>query len=113
MKVIVMRPERDPEVKDIKGDLTSFQLAVEGYIEQAGALTISGEKMVVLYCNEDGKLKGLPYNYTRRDGELIVGPVLAVKVDDHGREVGLTVTEAAEVMMHLKSMRGSCTASLD
>ena len=46
---------------DIENKLEAFQEAVDGYIE-----TVTLDNGVVLICNEEGKLRDMPYNFTHR-----------------------------------------------
>lgn len=58
--VIVKDPGQPPRVEPLfDNTLEAFQQAVGGYIE---AVTLTPE--VVIICNEDGKLLGLPHNVT-------------------------------------------------
>jgi hypothetical protein len=105
MRVVIMRPGQPPEVDSISDGLSGLQNVVGGWIEQAGMLSLSTKRQVVLYCNEEGKLRGLEPNFTRRDGEVIVGPVVAVRLDEHGNEIAMTLEEAADVSKQLAELR--------
>lgn len=62
IKCIVKRPdEQFGHVTWISDSLKNFQNTVGGYIE-----TVTLDNGVVLICNEEGKLKGMPYNFTLR-----------------------------------------------
>ena len=58
MKILVVEPYKEPEIKDIDGSLESMQQVVDGYIEAIYPF----EEHVALVCNEEGKLLGLPMN---------------------------------------------------
>ncbi len=62
MKVIIKRPcDQFGEEATIPNTLKALQEAVGGYIE-----TVTLDNGVVLICNEEGKLRDMPYNFTLR-----------------------------------------------
>lgn len=62
MKVIIKRPcDQFGEETTIPNTLKALQEAVGGYIE-----TVTLDNGVVLICNEEGKLRDMPYNFTLR-----------------------------------------------
>ena len=62
MKVIIKRPcDQFGEETTIPNTLRALQEAVGGYIE---AVTL--DNGVVLICNEEGKIRDMPYNFTLR-----------------------------------------------
>ena len=63
MRVLVVEPERRPEVKEIDGSLRSMQEVVGGWIQ---ALFPFAEPLA-LVCNDEGKLMNLPANRGLRD----------------------------------------------
>lgn len=89
MKVIIKRPcDQFGEEATIPNTLKALQEAVGGYIE-----TVTLDNGVVLICNEEGRLRDMPYNFTTRKlinsnafGSLygqfpIFGTVIACGVD--------------------------------
>lgn len=74
IRVIVKLPGEEAHSEIIPNTLQAFQNAVGGYIE---TVTITGDLIVI--CDEDGRLKKLPYN-CRICGYSFVGPILAVGV---------------------------------
>lgn len=62
MRILVIEPERRPEVKEIDGSLESMQKIVGGLIQP-----IHLDDSVVLVCNDEGKLMDLPANRGLRD----------------------------------------------
>lgn len=72
IEVWLKEPGMDPEKKFVPNTLEFLQWYVEGYIE---AFTL--ESGMVVVCNEEGKLEGLPYNCTIA-GEEFVGKILIV-----------------------------------
>ena len=75
MKVIYKAPGCKPEIRDITNELEELQAAVGGYIE---VCTFAKDCCVI--CNEEGRLRGLPYNL-RFLGADWVGPILIVGID--------------------------------
>ena len=62
IKCIVKRPdEQFGHVAWISDSLKNLQNTVGGYIE-----TVTLDNGVVLICNEEGKLRDMPYNFTLR-----------------------------------------------
>lgn len=80
MKVLIKNVGENTKIADIENDLQSLQNLVGGYIE---ALPLT--KDVLLICNEEGKLKGLPVNFNiviNGKIESIVGNVFFVGKND-------------------------------
>lgn len=59
IKVIVKVPGKAPEVRTVRNELQSLQQLVGGNIE---TVTVSTD--LVIICNEEGRLRNLPYNMT-------------------------------------------------
>ena len=58
--VIIKEPGKAPRVEPLfDNDLKAFQEAVGGYIE-----TVTLATDLVIICNEEGRLQGLPWNCT-------------------------------------------------
>lgn len=94
IKVLVKKPGKLPEIKWLDNNLKTLQETVGGYIE-----TVTLENGLLLICNEDGKLQGLPPNI-RIGGDVIVGTVIACRSDDEGELIDLT-TDGITEMVHL------------
>lgn len=75
MRVIYKAPSGKPEIRDIPNTLEELQESVGGYIESC---TFATNAAVI--CNEEGRLRGLPYN-CRFLGVDFVGPILIVGID--------------------------------
>lgn len=75
IKVIVKDPGKPARVVWISNTLENLQRTVGGYIE---TVTISTD--VVIICNEEGKLLGLPHN-CRLCGCDFVGTLIIVGID--------------------------------
>ena len=81
MRVIIKRPdEQYGHVTNISNTLENMQRTVEGYIETVTIGESADGKPIVLVCNEEGKLKGLPHNFYLWNDE-IVGTVFLCSVD--------------------------------
>ena len=59
LRVMVVEPDKEPYEKYLRGDLESMQEVVGGNIETTRDNLLPGMLLVV---NEEGKIKGLPYN---------------------------------------------------
>lgn len=63
MRVLVVEPERRPELREIDGSLKAMQDIVGGLIQAVFPF----EEPVALVCNDDGKFDDLPANRALRD----------------------------------------------
>ena len=63
LKVLVVEPMEAPYVKEIEDDLKAMQEIVGGCIETVYPF----DDPVVLVCNDEGKLEGLPFNRALKD----------------------------------------------
>ena len=63
VRVLIIEPERRPEVKEIDGSLKTMQGIVGGYIQAIYPFDDS----VALVANDDGKFMNLPANRGLRD----------------------------------------------
>lgn len=57
IKVIIKRPGVKPYATNITDSLKNLQRTVDGYIE-----TVTLAENLVLICNEEGRIRKLPYN---------------------------------------------------
>ena len=74
MRAVLKKPNRNPSVINIDNTLKDIQCAVGGHFE---ALVYSYEYALLMLCDEEGKIKGLDYNF-KLDPDDIVGNVLFV-----------------------------------
>ena len=75
--VVIKEPGKEPYVEPrFDNTLEAFQHAVGGYIE-----TVTFCSDVCFICNEEGRLKGHPYNFSALGCDF-VGTVLAVGIKD-------------------------------
>ena len=61
IRVLVVEPGKDPEVRTIENSLEGIQEIVQGYIECVTLRDKAGEDLVLI-CNEEGKIRNLPMN---------------------------------------------------
>lgn len=80
MIAIKKEPGRRPEVVEIENELKPLQEAVGGYIETVHWYGMDG---LVIICNEEGLINGLPFN-TDIGGLWLFGTILIV--GDGGEE---------------------------
>ena len=57
INILIKEPNDNPQLIKIPNRLSSLQLVVGGYIE---TVTIASD--LVIICNEEGRIKDLPYN---------------------------------------------------
>ena len=86
-RVLVIPPNKAPEVREITPDLETLQGLVDGYIE----IVPYGSNGVDLVCNEEGKFNGCEPNRPVWSGkDVIFGQFLLVRHDDEGNCIGLS-----------------------
>lgn len=73
MRILLVEPGKRPVLKEIDGALKSMQEIVGGTIQALYPF----EESVVLICNDEGKLLGLPLNRALRDDEGRIYDVIA------------------------------------
>jgi len=73
--VIEKKPGERAHTRQIENTLKAFQEAVGGYIE---TVTVASDMAIV--CNEEGRLRGMPYNCSISNMPL-VGTILFAGVD--------------------------------
>lgn len=93
MKAIRKKPGAQPEIIEVENTLKALQTEVDGYIE---TVTIASDTVVI--CNEEGVLRGLPYN-CRFVGVDFVGTILVV---GRNKDEFCDVPEADLLMYHLR-----------
>lgn len=105
VKVLVYPIGQAPVVQEIKGsdNLKDMQSIVGGWIEAVnlGALTLNHQlDKYSLYCNEEGKLQGLPLN-RQLQHDVVVGQFFVTK-HSGGETISLT-DEDIELITRLVS----------
>jgi len=87
--VMVKHPGHPPFMVSCLNELKTLQSLVDGNIEVLPVAT----KLLII-CNEEGKLLGLPYNCTLL-GETLVGTIVLVGVDgEEFDDVPLSISQA-------------------
>lgn len=76
IKIYVKEPDKDPEARTIPNTLEALQEIVGGYIE-----TFRVSTDLTIICNEEGRLLGLPYNFTILGRVSFVGTVVFAGVN--------------------------------
>jgi len=111
MKAVIIKTDGSKEIVEFDNDNAYGVLsgAVDGYIQQVPLDDIG----VTMYCNEEGKLHGLPQNpiatalWIDQWGEtdVMVGDVICVSdvVDQEGYETSLTDEQIAYLMEYDKA----------
>lgn len=92
IKIIVKRVGEAPTIDYIPNTLDALKKLVDGYIE-----TVTLAQNIVVICNRDGKLIGLPYN-CKVCNLKFCGTIVFVGVDETGEEFAdcpLTLEDAA------------------
>lgn len=87
LTVLYVEPKKLPKQITIKNTLEEKQKLVGGLIEYTSLID---DNSVLLICNEEGKILGLPYN---RDigHDIIAGPFILVGNDQRlGEDISLT-----------------------
>lgn len=95
MRIIAVRAGEDPVIEELPDNsLETMQRFVGGWIEMV-TLDRSLDGSIVLWCNEEGKLMGLPKNrYLSLQPDVICGDFFISAVDNDGETVGLSESEA-------------------
>ena len=98
IKVIIKRPEEPVgHMTWISDTLENLQKHVEGYIE---TLTIASDMVVI--CNEEGRIRNLPYNCTIENHDF-VGTIILAGVDgDEFADVPISLAAFKQRWMEYK-----------
>ena len=92
IKAVIKEVGKSPKVTEIENELEVLKSLVGGYIE---AVMVTPE--IIMICNEEGKLQGLPPNFsTGRD--VIVGTAVFVAYDGSEEFAGLSDYQVLEIM---------------
>lgn len=99
IRVLFFPVGRDPELREIESDLPGMQGAIGGGFIELLSLT----EDLSLYCDEEGRLKALPFNcYVGRPGETgeheIYGPMFICAADD-GDDASLSEKQLAKIKL--------------
>lgn len=101
IKVVVVRPFKEPRIENILGELKTFQNIVKGRIETTYDDKLSG---MIIVCNEDNKFNNLTFNRKITTGgceDFLFGTffVCGDGVDDF---VSLTDAQIKQVLLRFK-----------
>lgn len=99
IRVVVADVMKPAEVREIDAGLAGMQGAVGGYIE----LFSRTPEGLDWWCNEEGRIDGLPLNRIVLDGFDIHGPILVTSSDEEGATLGLTDEQVAIALDHLNN----------
>lgn len=86
IRVLVVEPGKVPYPQQIENDYRAMQKLVDGCIE----FVPLPEPDCHLYCNDEGKLDGLPGNRRLDHGEIICGTFFICADDGEGNDTSLT-----------------------
>ena len=86
IKVVLVEVNKNPVIKEIDNSLKGLQAIVKGYIESVSLPPY--DRQLVLICNEEGKLIGLPPNRLLGN-DVIMGTFFITKSNDEGDFVSL------------------------
>ncbi len=75
MRAIIKEVGKAPVIRDIDNTLDALKTLVGGYIE-----VVTMEDNILLICNEEGKMQGLPPNFSM-GYDVIVGTAVFVSYD--------------------------------
>lgn len=100
LKAIVIEPGCDPEVVEMDTSLKSMQKAVGGWLEAVYGYDDDGDMVAAFFCNEEGKLLGLPVNVAATHlwhgmsqyaiSDMLCGPVVVLgPPDENGDETSV------------------------
>lgn len=101
IKAVVKRPNEDSEIVEIENSLESLQSIVGGWIERVPSIF---NPKYDLYCNEEGKLMGLPPNIITRGTDVVVGTVVVVSSNSKGATIGLEQGDAERIKIILDAL---------
>jgi len=85
IRVLIIEPGKVPYEKRIDNDYRAMQKVVDGCIEYVDL----PESDCHLYCNDEGKLDGLPGNRRLDHGDIICGTFLICAHNDEGEDISL------------------------
>jgi hypothetical protein len=93
IQVVIVEPMTKPYKKMIKNDLAEFNKIVGGYIELVNIGRTESGSSVAITLNEEGKLKGLPFNRRIIDFDILVGTFFITAYNMQGDNVSLSNLE--------------------
>lgn len=103
IKVIIKRPGEKPYTTWISDRLENLQKTVEGYIETVTVCTD-----LVIICNEEGRIRNLPYNCTILGADFF-GTILLAGIN--GEEFGNVPDGAWKFLNPIERSETACKKS--
>ena len=86
IKVLVKKPGCAPEVQEIENDWKEFKRLIGGGTLSSFSLGAG----IMMYLDDEGKLKGLPYNFELGGCDFVVGDVVFFANDGGEEEQSLS-----------------------
>lgn len=86
IRVLVVEPGKTPYAQHIENDYREMQKLVDGGIE----FVPLPEPDCHLYCNDEGKLNGMPGNRRMDHGDIICGTFFICADDGEGNDISLS-----------------------
>ena len=96
ISVLLKRPGEIPRHVNVSNSLAALQRNVGGYIE---TVTIASDAVII--CDEEGRLKGKPYNCTIAGHDFVGDIIIAGVKGDEFADLPLTWKECKELFPQL------------
>lgn len=96
ISVLLKRPGQIPRHVNISNSLAALQRNVGGYIE---AITYAHDCVII--CNEEGLLRGMPYNCTIAGCDFVGDIIIAGRNGDEFADLPLTWDECKQIFPEL------------
>lgn len=79
MRVVIKRPNQDPEIVKIKNSLGEFQKIVGGIIQIVRFCDLCNGESIHIICDDEGKIKGSAPNILwEEQGDILCGNLIFV-----------------------------------
>jgi Domain of unknown function (DUF3846) len=107
IQIVVVEPKKKPYKKIIPNTLEAFQKIVGGYIENITINRTHTGAMIGILLNEEGKLKGLPFNRQityNGFSDILVGTFFITAYNMEGDNVSLTDIDAEKYIKHFEGL---------
>lgn len=96
-RVLIVEPQKPPYTVEMELDLDVLQTMVGGSIQFAPL-----DRNTSLYCNAEGKLRGLPGNHRLDNGDIVTGTFVIFYDDGTGVKASLTNEQVEKYMRRFK-----------
>lgn len=93
IQVVIVEPNKKPYKKLIPNELEAFNEIVGGYIEIVNIGSTRTGGTIAITLNEEGKLKGLPFNRRIVNFDFLVGTFFITAYNMQGDNISLTDNE--------------------